>query len=358
MKIAVLAHIRYPVAPPFMGGMEAHCSALCAGLVARGHTVTLFAAPGSATAARLVPISPVPYEERLPWHQWRGTAELNVFQADAFAAAWSAIGAGSFDVVHNNALYPQLLAWAERDGVPMLTSQHVPPFAAMHEAVRRAAGNPLLQVSVTSTSQLALWADPPPANLSCVYNGIDTAAWQPADRTGPLLWSGRITPNKGTAQAVAAARQADVALDLVGTIEDAAYYANEIEPLLDERRCYLGHCSGADLRERVSRARALVMTPMWDEPFGLVAAEALSCDVPVIAFDNGAMREVVGDCGTIVPAGDVGGLAAAMRQPPALPAGQARARAERMFSIAAMIDGYERLYGVATAAAAKRRAAA
>ena len=352
MRIAIVAHIRFPIAVPFMGGMEAHCASLCNGLVSSGHDVMLFAAPGSDTRAQLIPICDAAYEDVLPWEQWRGTETLNAYQARAFDKAWSIIGSGEFDVVHNNCLYPELLIWAERDGVPMLTSQHVPPFGRMREAVREAAGKPLLQFSVTSNSQERLWFDTTPSNMRTVHNGIDTEAWLPGLRTDALLWSGRITPNKGTALALQAAHRAGVAMNLVGSVEDATYFTEAVEPLLDERRRYLGHRSGAELYGLMASARALVVTPMWDEPFGLVAAEALSCDIPVIAFDRGALSEVVGDCGALVPAGDVSALADAMRNPPELRPGAARMRAREMFSIASMIAGYEKLYHAAMNAAA------
>lgn len=358
MRIAVIAHLRHAIAEPFQGGMEAHCASLCAGLVARGHEVTLFAAPGSCCAGSLHPICQSPYEDVLPWRDWHGTPALDAFQAAAYARAWEAIGQGGFDVVHNNTLYPPLIGWALRDGVPMLTSQHVPPFPRMHDAVAAAAGHGCAQISVTSASQMALWFTVPPDNLRVVHNGIDTAAWLPGRRGERMIWSGRITANKGTGHALRAAHLADCALDLAGTIEDDAYFAAEVAPLLDEKRRYLGHLSGADLRAAVAGARASVVTPMWAEPFGLVAAEALSCDVPVIAFDEGAMAEVVGDAGVFVPGGDVAALAEAMRRGVDLAPGLARRRAQECFSTPAMIAGYEALYARAMALGSRNRRAA
>lgn len=351
LRIAVIAHVRFPIRAPFMGGMEAHCAALCRGLVERGHDVTLFAAPGSETAARLHAIGPAPYEVILPWKDWNGTADLNAFQADAYEQALDAIRIGSFDVVHNNTLFPGLIGWALATGLPMLTSQHVPPFGRMHDAVIAAAGDMRAQISVTSASQVPLWFARAPENLSVVHNGVDTGSWLPAARGARLVWSGRITPNKGTAEALRAAHLAGVPLDLCGVIEDEVYFAAEVAPLLDAERRYLGHLAEADLRRTVAMARALVVTPMWPEPFGLVAAEALSADVPVIAFDAGALREVVGPAGRLVPGGDVAALADAMRDPPGLPEGMARQRALNRFSIPAMIAGYEALYARAMAAA-------
>ena len=91
---------------------------------------------------------------------------------------------------------------------------------------------------------------------------------------------------------------------------------------------------------------------LWDEPFGLVAAEALACGTPVAGFDRGALSEVVGDCGVLVPCGDIGALAHAIRRKAtgstARPAVHARSRSCRL---AAMIAGYERCYAGAIAGA-------
>lgn len=353
MRVAVIAHLRHPIAPPFHGGMEAHCATLCAGLVARGHAVTLFAATGSECAGTLRPLCSVPYEAALPWHDWHGSPELDDFQRAAYSAAWDAITQGSFDIVHNNTLFPPLIDWARADSVAMLTSQHVPPFGRMHDAVIGAAGNARTQFSVTSASQLPLWFADPPANFSVVHNGIDTDWWRPATRGDRLVWSGRITPNKGTAHALEAARRAGCALDVVGVIEDTTYFADEVEPLLGAERRYRGHLSGTALRDAVAGAAACVVTPMWPEPFGLVAAEALACDVPVIAYGNGALAEVVGEAGTIVAPGDIDALAAAMRTGVTLKPGAARRRALDQFSVSAMIAGYEKLYDAAIRAGAR-----
>lgn len=359
MRIAVIAHVRFPIAEPYRGGMEAHAALLTRGLRAAGHEVTLFAAPGSEDAA-LEPICPAPYEDVLPWNEWRGSATLSAYQHDAFAKAWKRIRSGGFDVVHNNSLFPDLIGWAAGAGVPMVTSQHVPPFGRMAEAVRAVAGLAHAQVTLASASQLLLWFAHPPANLSVVHNGIDCDLWRP-DRAAPgdrLVWSGRITPNKGLREAVAAVRLAGARLDILGPIEDAAYFDRHVAPQLGEDTCYLGLLGGEKLRRAIAGARAALVTPMWEEPFGLVAAEALASGVPVIAFDRGAMREVIGPCGIVVPAGDLAALAGAISKVGKIDRPGCRARAIRLFSVEAMIARYSQCYEAACAAASLAREAA
>lgn len=336
--------------PPFMGGMESHCHGLVKALAMRGHDVTLFAA-GTSDFTPFVALSARPYEAIYPWAVWRGSEELKAYQMAAFSSGWANIKAGGFDIVHNNSLFPPLIEWAARDGVPIVTSQHVPPFDDMRDYVVPSFGDSSRQLTVTSAHQKKLWCDGDFANVSIVHNGIDIAQWRPAERRhNRLIWYGRITPTKGLREAVQAALQSGKKMDIIGTVEDAEYFAKFVKTNLGEAIHYLGHLSGGHLRQKVASARAVVVTPLWDEPFGLVAAEALASGVPVIAFDRGAMREVVDECGVIVPAGDVAALAAAMARDQFPSPQQCRQRAMQYFSIDTMIADYERCYDAAIGA--------
>lgn len=357
MRIAVIAHIRHPIAEPFMGGMEAHASLLCRKLRHAGHDVTLLAAEGSDDQ-QLVPICDRPYEEKLPWARWRGTPELLAYQANAFAKAQRVIADEQFDVVHNNSLFTPLIDWAHENDVPMVTSQHVPPFGEMADAVGRASRQRPLQFTFTSRSQLPLWFDQAPANARVVYNGIDCDLWrQGHDRSGRFIWTGRITPNKGLAEAVAAASLVNAALDIAGPVEDREYFEQCLARADKQKVRYLGQLNGESLRSAVRAATAALVTPMWDEPFGLVAAEALASGVPVLAFDRGAMREVVGPCGYLVSPGDVAGLADAIALAKTIDRDSCRQRALELFSAEAMITGYEEAYETAIAGSGRGAAA-
>ncbi|MFC3578749.1 glycosyltransferase [Sphingomonas hylomeconis] len=349
LRIAVIAHLRHPIAMPFMGGMEAHCHQLVTALAARGHAVTLFASGDSDPALPLHPIVEQHYEAVLPWAQWHGTPALTAFQNAAFGRAWEAIAGGGFDIVHNNSMHPTLHALAKQDRVAMVTSLHVPPFAGLANAIadHRAAW---LRQTATSRAHLATWWHTPPGAASVVHNGIDTDRWRfRAQGNGRAIWAGRITPNKGTAVALEAARRAGIALDVAGPIDCMDYFTERVAPLLDDLRVYHGHLGGAALVEAIGAASVLLSTPMWDEPFGLIAAEALACGVPVAALDRGAMREVVGDCGAL--ASDAATLADAIAAARLISRGACRARVTRLFSVPAMIDGYERAYAAAIAGA-------
>ncbi len=349
MRIAVVAHLRHPIAAPFMGGMEAHCHQLVTALVARGHDVTLFASGDSDPALPLFPVTDRHYEAMLPWAHWHGTDTLTAFQDDAFATGWREIAGGGFDVVHNNAMHPALHRWAHDDRQPMVTSLHVPAFNGLARALHDHAA-PWLGQTVTSHAHAASWWMTPPATASVVHNGIDTDRWRFTSRgNGCAVWAGRITPNKGTAVALRAAAQAGIALDVIGPIDCMDYFDAEVAPLLGGDRRYHGHLGGDALVAAIGAASVLLATPMWDEPFGLIAAEAMACGVPVAALDRGALAEVVGDCGVL--AQDATSLAAAIAPATDIPRADCRARVLRHFSVDAMLRGYERAYAAAIAGA-------
>ena len=355
MKIAVLAHIRHPIAEPFKGGMEAHCHALCRGLRARGHEVTLFAAAGSDDPG-LVPTVAQPYENVLPFEHWHGTERLAAYQFEGFASAFDHVRAGSFEMVHNNSLFAPIIGWCADAGIPCVTSQHVPPFGAMRDAVTAHIERPGVEVTVTSHHQISLWPEACRGLLRVVPNGVDTSVWRPVGERNDgavgehLTWVGRIAPNKGTAEAVRAARLANAALRVFGPIEDSAYFSREVAPHLGGKIAYEGHLDSARLQQEIRTSRAALVTPRWDEPFGLVAAEALASGTPVVGFARGAIPEVVGDCGILVPDGDVTRLARAIDCVTNIERTACRERALSRFSIPRMIAGYERCYASAIAA--------
>ncbi|TVV76315.1 glycosyltransferase [Sphingomonas solaris] len=353
MRIAVLAHVRQPIAPPFAGGMESHCWHLVTGLRAREHDVVLFASGDSDPALPLDPVLPEHYERTFPGAEHRGDAALIAHVDAGYAAACDRILGGGFDVVHNNSLHRFPIEPRRTAVVPTVTSLHVPPYEALHWFVR-ASVVPGHRLTVTSARQLAAWwPEGAPREASVLHNGIDPAAWPfVAAGDGGAVWCGRITPGKGPHLAALAAALAGVPLTLFGAIEDAGYWAAEVEPLLGGTIRYGGHLDGAALAAAMGRASVFLFTPCWDEPFGLAAAEAMACGLPVAAFDNGAACEVIGEAGCYAPPGDVAALARAIRAAMAIPRTVPRDRVHRAFTHDRWLDGCEALYHEAIAARA------
>ncbi|WP_299794369.1 glycosyltransferase [uncultured Marivita sp.] len=354
LRIAVLAHIRHPIAEPFRGGMEAHAHQLVHGLADRGHDVTLFAAGDSEVNVALRPLVPQHYDSIYPWHDFHGTDALNAHLDAAFEGCLHDLA--GYDVVHNNALHRFPPRHAQSAGVPMVTSLHVPPFGALQRAVH-SADAPWMRYTACSNHLLqSYWPDGTAPRASVVPNGIDTARWPVSSHgNGEAIWAGRITPNKAPHMAAQAIRMAGLRMTIYGVIEHEDYFNDHLRPLWSQDIRYGGHVSSDDLALAVSAASVLMFTPLWDEPFGLVAAEAMVCGTPVAAFDKGGVREVIGTSGgALATAGDIAGLRAAIAQALTKDRASVARDARTRLSKERMLSAYEAQYRAAMAAARRR----
>ena len=91
-------------------------------------------------------------------------------------------------------------------------------------------------------------------------------------------------------------------------------------------------------------ARAFLMPILWEEPFGIVMAEAMACGTPVIGFRRGAVPEVVTDGETGFVVDDVDEMTAAVAKVGAIDRGAVRQRAEDCFSDERICDAYLAVY--------------
>ena len=144
---------------------------------------------------------------------------------------------------------------------------------------------------------------------------------------------------------VEAAQRAGRRLRLAGPISDTRYFEQQIAPSLGGLVHYEGHLHQHDLARLVGSCGATLVTPVWDEPYGLVVAESLACGTPVACFARGGIPEIVGEhAGVLVPPGDIDALALAVDDALTLDRGLVRRRAEDHCSDIAMIDRYLDIY--------------
>jgi len=107
---------------------------------------------------------------------------------------------------------------------------------------------------------------------------------------------------------------------------------------------FLGEIDDAQKSELLAGALALLFPIDWPEPFGLVMIEAMACGTPVIAWNNGSVREIVdhGVTGFVVDSMEA--AVAAVRQAERLDRRAVRAAFERRFSARVMASAYAKLY--------------
>ena len=342
-RIAIIASARFAIREPFAGGLEAHTWTLARALRRRGHDVTIFAGPGSDPA---LDVREIP--ARRPRISQAARADVSM-TADAWLAEHHAYltlmlhlsRTSQFDVVHNNSLHHLPIAMAAAVATPMVTTLHTPPTPWLESAIQ-AGPCPVTFVAVSEHTARA-WRHT--ASATVIQNGIDVDLWPPGPGGGPAIWFGRLVPEKGADLAIRAARAAGLELDLVGPVADRSYFDQHIRPQLGPGIRYLGHLDHSALAARVGAATVTLVTPRWDEPYGLVVAESLACGTPVAGFDRGGVAEILApDCGVLVGPDDVPGLAGAAVRAGALSRDRARAHAVRRCSLDRMIDAYESLY--------------
>ena len=349
MRICLIASSRFPIREPFAGGLESMTWTTARGLAERGHDVTLFAGPGSDTSlpVRLLPLSTVEVssvamaDKFAPGPGW--LAEHHAYLALMLSLART--GAEEYDIVHNNSLHHLPIAMAPAVDVPMVTTLHTPPLPMLESALALCSRPPRF----VAVSQWTANSWRHAVDSDVVLNGLDLRDWPAGPGGGPAVWSGRIVPEKAPHLAIEACRIAGVPLVLAGPVQDQAYFERDVAPLLGDDAHYAGHLAQRDLSALLRQAWVAVVTPMWDEPYGLVAAEAMASGTPVATFARGGLSQVVSPRGGVLAApGDTAALAEAVVAAARLERDDVRAYAESTCSADAMVESYLDLYAELT----------
>ena len=338
MRILLLMDPLIMVPPRHYGGIERVVADLAEILVARGHDVTLWAAPGSTTSARLQP-----FGREGEWTRWSNMR--NTLQVGARLQFGR-----RFDVIHNFGRLAYLApVFARRVGKIQTYMRRVNPrnmtlasrlgarrliFTAVSDAIRR-------------TGQ------PGGGDWRVVYNcarpSLYSLTLDVNPHTAPLVFLGRLERCKGVHSAIEVAHAAARDLIIAGTLsplpEEQQYFEQELRPRIDGQRIrYIGPVDDAQKQQLLGRAAAMLLPIEWEEPFPVVLPEALLCGTPVLAFPRGGVPEGITHGVSGFVCADVDEMVAAVARLPAIDRAACRREAETRFSDRVIADEYEKLY--------------
>jgi len=347
LRIALVAPLVTTIAEPQQGGSQVFVADLAEGMTDRGHAVDVYAASGSALpGARVIEthVDPTDLADALvqPGRPRRHVAALD----EAYARVFAMVAEADYDVVHSHGFDPAALRHGRVGRSPVIHTIHLPPepeaAAALREA--RRSDEPPVVVGV-SAAQARAWSSF--ARFDRVIRigvPVERIPWSLRAGRG-LVFAGRFSPDKGAAEAIAAARRAGRRLIMAGIVQDQNYHDQQVAPALDQRSViFHGPVGGAARTKTLGAARALLHLVNFDEPFGLSVVEALACGTPVIAANRGSMPELIdhGVTGFLVDSVDA--AVEAIDRVGEIDRAACRAAVAARFTVDRMADRYLDLY--------------
>jgi UDP-glucose:tetrahydrobiopterin glucosyltransferase len=329
-----------PLGSGMGGGVELTLHNIATEMMRRGHTVNLVATKGStAWGMPVVEIAGVPQKSA----QTQGRDAPTIIPASSVLAnfwEYARQVQTNYDLILNFAY-----DWLPFYLTPFFTCPvaHLVSMGSLTEAMDQIIEQVVTHfpgtVGVHSQAQAATFGFA--EGCRCLGNGIDLSLYEFCDSPGPWVgWVGRIAPEKGLEDAVAASQLTGIPLKIMGLLENEGYWQEIIQNYPDSPVEYQGFLSTAELQRRLRQCRGLLMTPRWVEAFGNVAIEALACGVPVIAYRRGGPAEIVedGKTGFLVEPDSVAGLVEAIGQLDKIDRYACRQRVELEYSVQAMGD--------------------
>jgi len=332
MRIAQIAPPWIPVPPPTYGGTELMVALLIRGLLARHHQVRLFCSGDSSL--------PLPHQGPYPegfWPPDKFSENLHL------SYAWALLQSESPHVIHSH-LETAAGFWAAGPApAPLAITLHTPLTPVKCDYLGRFPQVHLVAVSKFQYRQLA---GHPRRHL--IPHGLEVSDYPfQAKKQDFLLFLGRIYPGKGLHTAIRLAQDLGQRLLIAGPVfaPNQVYFDQHILPQVDgEQIIYLGPVDFAQKLDLLGRARGLVLPLEVDEAFGLVLLESMACGTPVLAYDRGAVSEVVvhGETGFVVQ--NYSALQENCRQLSELDPFRCRNHVSQRFSLELMVNSYLSLY--------------
>lgn len=346
LRIAQINTLMFKIPPEKYGGAERIVYSLTEGLVKKGHEVTLYATGDSRTSARLVSVIS------------HGMAQEGNARTNLIYPMLNIIEAinkeKKYDILHfhlniasDYAALPLTEIIKEKVVFTIhFTAPSLKGYADRDRFLRKYKSLNYISISQAQRKGMEYlnW-------IATVYNSIPLNQFTFNNNPkGYFLWVGKFNPDKGTKEAILAAQKANVQLLLAGAIDtldsiDSKYYYEEIKPLIDDKQIvYVGEVGGKEKDKLFGEARGFLNPIIWNEPFGLVIAEALATGTPVISFNNGAASEIIIDRKTGYLVNTIDEMAEKIKDIAKIDRKLCREHIEIFFNGDRMIDGYESLY--------------
>ncbi len=379
MKICIIAPVVIPILgrEQEYGGIETVISVASEELVRRGHDVYLFASGDSKTSAKLVATVPVAVGQGVSFKKEK-EANRRAFEmaiAERPDLIWDhTLAMHAHKIVRDSSKYIfetdyELITGelVDTGDIPVVHTLHGPARGHTTEMIRQFSeiGHYFVSISKDQARRFLPYLDVS-QHLGTVYNAVDMEEYFPnyEKKSDYLLWVGRFCMEKGPHIALQVAHRLNMPLKLIGkTVEEheKTYFNKFIKPILGTKDKVLGVVNAEEKIRLLQDAKAVMMTNLWAEPFGLVAAEAMASGTPVVGPALGSLSELVDQAGVLINVEDlnfsendtkvtpsqkkyINRIVEHMDKVNKIPLSVPRKRAEFLFSPKHNCDGYEEAF--------------
>lgn len=334
MRIAQLTFDHQPVSARSNHAIFSHTGILTDAMADLGHEMHLFGSGDSNVNGTVHSVVDEASElRRIPQDLHKLYRHLLISKCYNYAE--------KLDIIHSHYTLVSSF-YANLVDTPTVLSIHSPIRPEIKPILNKFRNNRYISFSLAQRRQM------PELNwIANIYHGVDTKLFEYNEiPENYFFYIGRITEDKGVHLAIEAAKKADVKLVIAGrSYIDEGYWHNQIEPKIDGRQIvYVGE---ADLERKIElyrNAKALLFPTQYEEVFGLVMIEAMSCGTPVIGWDSGSVREVLRDGETGYVVNSVKEMVEAIKNIDKIDRKACRKRVEIYFSIKKMVSGYLKVY--------------